>query len=48
MSLQDLEYMNKAGCYEVPTIDDVELYNEVAESFQVCKESECLSNKGIS
>ena len=33
--LENLEYLNKTGCYEVPAINDVELYEEVSQSFQV-------------
>ena len=35
LGLKDLEYTNKSNCYEVPTIDDVELYKEVSQSFAV-------------
>lgn len=31
------EYLKKAECYEVAKIDDVELYNEVVESFETMK-----------
>jgi myosin heavy subunit len=33
--IEDFEYLNKSKCYEVPRLDDVTLYNEVEDSFQV-------------
>ena len=33
--MEELEYLNKSGCYEVPAVNDHELYLEVSESFRV-------------
>ena len=32
--LEKFEYLNKSGCYSVPTVNDKEFYDEVAESFR--------------
>ena len=33
--MESFEYINKTGCYEVPSMDDKELYDEVCTSFKV-------------
>ena len=33
--MESFEYVNKTGCYEVASMDDKELYQEVCTSFQV-------------
>ena len=35
--MESLEYLNRSGCYVVPTVNDVELYNEVVSSFNTMK-----------
>ena len=32
--MEKFEYLNKSGCYAVPTLDDKELYDEVVSSFR--------------
>lgn len=32
--MESFFYINRSGCYSVQTVDDVELYNEVVQSFQ--------------
>lgn len=33
--MQTFEYINKSGCYDVPTLNDKKLYDEVVASFNV-------------
>lgn len=35
--MKNYEYLNKSKCYQVDTIDDVELYKEIQKSFAVMK-----------
>jgi len=35
--MKNYEYLNKSKCYEVETINDIELYNEIQKSFEVMK-----------
>jgi len=35
--MKNYEYLNKTKCYDVETINDVALYNEIQESFRVMK-----------
>ena len=35
--MKSYEYLKNSGCFEVPTVDDVELYQEVCKSFRVNK-----------
>lgn len=37
VEMKNYEYLNKTKCYDVETINDVALYNEIQESFKVMK-----------